>query len=169
MCYSAQIASDFRTYQRLGGDLDLDAYIQMAGWSKKHGTWTQRVPKGLRSAFLDSTDPAEQDAKAAALDAYQAAALALEEELAAQGARLAKAKAVLAGPKPTRKAEIDQRVAAEKIAAARAKLIEVHDHAVGDGYDRMWPGGTTPVLMRDPATGRVRTGLANGLNGAREH
>jgi len=156
MCYSAQIASDFRTYQRLGGDLDLDAYIQMAGWSKKHGTWTQRVPKGLRNAFLDSTDPAEQDAKAAALDAYQAAALALEEELAAQGARLAKAKAVLAGPKPTKKAENDQRVAAKKIAAARAKLVEVHDHAVGDGYDRIWPGGITPVLMRDPATGERR-------------
>ncbi|WP_369928789.1 hypothetical protein [Xanthomonas sp. NCPPB 2632] len=103
MCYSAQIASDFRTYQRLGGDLDLDAYIQMAGWSKKQGTWTQRVPKGLRNAFLDSTDPAEQDAKAAALDAYQAAALTLEEELAAQRARLVKAKAVLAALSRTRR------------------------------------------------------------------
>lgn len=156
MCYSAQIQADFRAYQRFGGNLDLDAYVKMAGWSKRNGTWIQSVPKGIRNAFLDSTEPDEQEARAAALDAYQAAALALEQELAEQTARLAKAQMVLAGPKPTKKAETDQRVATKKIANAKSKLAEVHDHARDDGYARIWPGGITPVLIRDPATGERR-------------
>lgn len=156
MCYSAQIQSNFRAYQRFGGTLDLDAYVKMAGWSRRNGTWIQGVPKGIRNAFLDSTEPDEQEARAAALDAYQAATLALEQELAEQTARLAKAQSVLAGAKPTKKAETDQRVATRKIANAKAKLADVHDQAKGDGYERIWPGGITPVLIRDPATGERR-------------
>lgn len=54
MCYSAQIQADFQAYQRFGGTLDLNAYVNMAGWSKRNGTWIQSVPKGIRNALLPS-------------------------------------------------------------------------------------------------------------------
>ncbi|UPG86868.1 SOS response-associated peptidase family protein [Luteibacter aegosomatis] len=156
MCYSAQIVADFSKYRRHGGELDIHAYVQMAGWARQKGTWIKGVPKAMRNAFVDSTVPDEQEAMAVALDAYREAAAALEQEIAKQSARLAKAEGVLAGPKPTKTAENDRRVATNKIAAARAKLAEVADHTGGAEYARIWPGDLTPVLIRDHATGERR-------------
>lgn len=156
MCYSAQILADFTKYRRLGGDLDLEAYVEMAGWSRKRGNWIKGVPKAIRNAFVDSAVPEEQDARAAALGAYREAEAVLEQEISAQSDRLARAEVVLAGPKPTKKASTDQRVATDKIEAARAKLAQVSDHAAGAEYARIWPGGVVPVVIRDHVTGERR-------------
>ena len=156
MCYSAQILADFSKYRRLGGELDLEAFVVMAGWSRDAGTWIKGVPKAMRNAFVDSTVPEEQEARAAARAAYAEAAAALEQELAEQSDRLARAEYILAGPRPTKKAENDRRVATNKIAAASAKLAEVTDRSAGQEYSRIWPGGLTPVLIRDHVTGERR-------------
>lgn len=156
MCYSAQILADFSKYRRLGGELDLEAFVVMAGWSREAGTWIKGVPKTMRNAFVDSTVPEEQAARAASLAAYQAAASVLEDRIGEQAERLAKAEAVLAGPKPTKKAANDQRVATNKIEADRAKLVQVTDRTAGAEYVRIWPGGVTPVLIRDHVTGERR-------------
>lgn len=153
MCYSAQILADFTKYRRFGGELDLKAFVEMAGWTRQKGTWIKGVPKAMRNAFVESTVPEEQEAREASLVAYREAAASLEQEIAEQSERLARAQIVLAGPKPTKKAETDRRVATNKIGAARARLAQVTDHAAGEGYARIWPGGVTPVLIRDPATG----------------
>jgi hypothetical protein len=156
MCYSAQIYADFRVYQRLGGELDLDAYVEMAGWTRKKGNWIKGVPKAMRDVFLNSTVPDEQEAREAAVAAYKDAAVALEQEILEQSDRLARAEYVLAGPKPTKKAANDKRVATNKIAAANAKLAEVTDRSAGKEYARVWPGGLMPVLIRDAETGERR-------------
>ncbi|WP_250624371.1 SOS response-associated peptidase family protein [Pinirhizobacter soli] len=156
MCYSAQILADFSKYRRLGGDLDLKAYVEMAGWTRQKGNWVKGVPKVMRDVFLDSTVPYEQEAREAAMAAYRDAAAALEQEIAEQSERLARTQVVLAGPKPTKKAANDQRVATNKIAAARAALAQVTDRRAGQDYARVWPGGLMPVLMRDPETGQRR-------------
>jgi len=156
MCYSAQILADFSKYRRLGGDLDLQAYVEMAGWTRQKGNWVKGVPKAMRDVFLDSTVPDEQEARDAAMAAYRDAAAALEQEIAEQSERLARAEVVLAGPKPTKKAANDLRVATNKIAAARAALAQVTDRRAGQDYARVWPGGLMPVLMRDPETGERR-------------
>ncbi|NID15368.1 SOS response-associated peptidase [Luteibacter yeojuensis] len=156
MCYSAQILAEFEKYVRYGGDLDLRVFVEMAGWARKKGVWIKGVPKAMRNAFVGSTAPEEQEARAVSLAAYQDAAAVLEQEIAEQSERLARAQVVLAGPKPTKKAENDRRVATNKIAGARAKLDQVTDRAAGEGYARIWPGGVTPVLIRDPATGERR-------------
>ncbi len=153
MCYSAKVLADFRAYQRLGGRLDMPAFARLAGWAADAGTWMSAVPKGMRNAFLALSSPEDVEARDAALNAYRMAALAQEQQIAEQTARLTKAQAALQGPKPTKKAETEQRVATNKIAAARRKLAEVNDFATGDGYDRIWPGHYAPVLIRDPATG----------------
>lgn len=156
MCYSAQILADFTKYRRHGGHMDIKAFVDMAGWTRKKGTWIKGVPKAMRNAFVDSTAPEEEEAREVSRAAYREAAAALEDEIAKQSARLAKAEAVLAGPKPTKTAENDRRVATNKIASARARLAEVSDHAGGAEYARIWPGGLTPVLIRDHATGERR-------------
>lgn len=156
ICYSAQIWADFKKYQRLGGELDIEGYVKLAGWAKAKGAWIKAVPKAMRNAFMEPTGPAEQEAKDAALEAYRAAELDLQREIAEQTERLEKAKVVLAGPKPTKKAATDQRVAGDKIKAAEKRLAEVRDFAARDGYDRIWPGHFAPLLIRDPATGERR-------------
>jgi len=153
MCYSAKILADFRAYQRFGGALDMPAFAKLAGWAAEAGTWMSAVPKAMRNAFLASSLPEDEDARNAALEAYRVAALAQEHLIAEQTDRLTRAEAVLAGPKPTKKAATDKRVATNKIAEARRKLAEVGDLAVQDGFDRIWPGHYAPVLIRDPATG----------------
>jgi hypothetical protein len=70
---------------------------------------------------------------------------------------------VLASPKPTKKAETDPRAASKRIAAAKAKLAEIHDHAVGDGYERIWPGGITAVLMRVAMTDSTYIHVPSGF------
>ncbi|NID17247.1 SOS response-associated peptidase family protein [Luteibacter yeojuensis] len=153
MCYSAKILADFRIYQRYGGTLDMRAFAKLAGWAAEAGTWMSAVPKSMRNAFLASAIPEDEEARKAALEAYRAAALAQERLIAEQTERLTRAESVLAGPKPTKKAATDKRVATNKIAEARRKLSEVNDFAIQDGFDRIWPGYYAPVLIRDPATG----------------
>jgi putative SOS response-associated peptidase YedK len=153
VCYSAQIYADHKKYERLGGTLDLRAYVKMFWQRKKGGDWVKRVPKAMRDAFAQPRNAGEQEAHAAAAEAYRAAALVYEQEITAQTERMAKAKAVLASPKPTKKAANDQRIAGDKIRAAEAKLAEINDRTETNGMGRIWPGSFCPVLIRDPATG----------------
>lgn len=153
MCYSAQIYADFRKYERFGGTLDLRAFVKMFWERKKSGDWVRKVPKAMRDSFANPRNAGEAELKAIAAEADRAAALELEKEIATQTERLAKAQAVLASPKPTKKAETDQRVATNKIAAAKAKLAELGKVANADGLGRIWPGSYCPVLIRDHATG----------------
>jgi putative SOS response-associated peptidase YedK len=152
MCYSAQIWADYRKYQRFGGTLDIKAYTALAGWTRKKGAWIKSVPKAMRRSVLDHDSlPPELFQEAEAAEAEGIAAITADIE--AQMARLYEAEAKLASPKPTKKAANDARVAANKIAAARAKLDDIASPARADGIDRIWPGHFAPVLIRDPETG----------------
>ena len=153
MCYSAEVWEDFRRYERLGGTLDIHAFAQMMEARRFSGDLFKAVPKAMREPFEHPRNDGERTIQQKMLEAYRAASLVIEEEIAAQTERLVKAEAVLASPKPTKKAENDKRVATNKIAAARERLQEVQSQAETDGYGRMWPGQFAPVLIRDPVTG----------------
>ncbi|AIF46372.1 SOS response-associated peptidase family protein [Dyella japonica] len=153
MCYSAEVWEDFRLYERLGGTLDIHAFAKMMEARRFTGDLFKVVPKAMREPFLHPRNEGEKGVKEKMLEAHRAATLAIEEEIAVQTERLVKAEAVLASPKPTKKAKTDKRVATNKIAAAREKLDEIQSHAKSDGYGRMWPGQFAPVLIRDPETG----------------
>ncbi|GLQ96491.1 SOS response-associated peptidase family protein [Dyella mobilis] len=153
MCYSAQIFADFRKYERLGGALDLRAFVKMFWQRRKSGDWVRKVPKAMRDAFANPRDAGEAEINAIAIDANRSAALALETEIAEQTERKLKADAVLASPKPTKKAENDRRVAGNKIEAAQAKLDQLGATANAEGLGRIWPGSYCPVLVRDHKTG----------------
>jgi len=154
MCYSAQIYADFKKYERLGGHLDLRAFVKTFWEREKRGDWVKKVPKAMRDSFAQPRNADEAEVNAIAVEAYREAAVVLEQEVAEQTERLTKAMAVLASPKPTKKAETDQRVATNKIAAAQTKLADLAKPAEGDGFGRIWPGYYAPVLVRDHVTGK---------------
>lgn len=151
MCYSAQIWADFKKYQRLGGELDVKAFMKMAGWTRTKGSWIRTVPKALRASLIEARDIDEGLAKIAAV-AEEEGIAAITVDMDVQITRLAQATSKLAS-KPTKKAENDARVATNKIAAARSKLEEIAAPPPADGVSRIWPGHFAPVLIREPETG----------------
>lgn len=155
MCYSAQIAADFRAYQRLGGVLDIHAFVKTFYELGKKGTFPTLVPRAVRDAFTDPLNAGEETVHNAVLDAYRATALVYEGIIAEQSERLAKAEAALAR-KPTKSAEKQKRAATNKIEATQAKLATLGEHAAGDGWGRIWPGHYAPVLVHDPESGERR-------------
>jgi Uncharacterized conserved protein len=152
MCYSAEVWADFRQYERMGGTLDVRAFVDLFGALGQHGTVAQLIPRAVRDAFAQPANAGERDAREALLDAYRAASLVCEQIIAQQSVRLATAEDKLAS-KPTKAAANEQRVATGKIAAAKAKLAALVEHAQADGWSRIWPGHYVPVLVRDPVTG----------------
>ncbi len=153
MCYSAQVWADFKKYERLGGRLDVSAFSRLFFERGKKGDFIKLVPRAMRDAFAHPRNDGEKQVQDTALEAYRAVSLVYEEVIAKQTERLVKAEKTLAGPKPTKTAANDQRVATDKINDARAKLAELGQIAENDGYGRIWPGSYAPVLIRDPATG----------------
>jgi putative SOS response-associated peptidase YedK len=79
--------------------------------------------------------------------ARRVAALKYESELSAQTERLAQAGAVLASPKPTKKAADDQRIASNKISAAQRNLEDLQRKEPVDKDSRIYPGQYAPVMI----------------------
>ena len=159
MCYSAQIWSDFRKYQRLGGRLDIAAFVEMAGWTKDKGTWIKSVPAGLRRSLIDVTGREPflgengSDLFKAVAEAEAQAVYDLTAEVDRQEQRIAKANLVLASSRPTKAAQNELRVASKKRDDALRRIeAETHLSQSGD-TDRIWPGHFAPVLIRHPETG----------------
>jgi len=150
MCYSAQVWADFHKYERLGGQMNIQAFVKLVGWARRQGNWIKTVPKATRQALAQAGDAA---LAAMAAEAEQEAAKAVQEDIDFQQQRLDKAEEKLASPKPTKAAANDKRIATDKIEAGRGKLASLGKPASADGIDRIWPGHFAPVLMRDPVTG----------------
>lgn len=154
MCYSAEVAADFHTYQRMGGALSIKEFAALFYHQGKAGTFTKLVPRAVRDSFAHPHDAAEREIHDSVIEAYRAVILHYEGIVAEQTERLSKANAVLASPKPTKKAETDKRVAQNKIRDAELRIAEAQQSAKEhDGFARIWPGHFCPVLIRDPETG----------------
>ena len=71
----------------------------------------------------------------------------LQQQLAAQVDRLAKAEAALAAGKVTKKATDDRRIATDKVAQLRARLNDLRRTTPAEGHARIYPGVYAPVLV----------------------
>jgi hypothetical protein len=69
VCYSAQVWSDFQKYERLGGKLDIKAYVELFWERKRSGDWIKVIPKGMRDGFMHPRNASEEEAKVASLAA----------------------------------------------------------------------------------------------------
>ncbi|MEO8808885.1 MAG: SOS response-associated peptidase family protein [Rhodanobacter sp.] len=147
MCYSAQIKADFHQFQREWGALiSLERFAELF-WSKRHdGQWV-KIPRAMREAFRHPRGEREFELAKLVAEADREQAQRYENELAAQSERLARAEAVLAGPRPTRKAADEKRIAGNKITAAQRNLDELRRPGLTDRDSRIFPGQYAPVMI----------------------
>jgi hypothetical protein len=125
MCYSAQVWSDFRRYQRAyGAHIDYQAFAELL--RRRQQGEKLLLPKGMTDAFKWSTPdgPEAQECRDLVL-AYEGSLVPqLHEKLEAQRLRLAKAEARLS-VKPSKAASEDQRIATNNIADLQRKLADI--------------------------------------------
>lgn len=149
MCYSAQVWADWRRYRKLGGELDINGFVRLLDEMGGTPGWIRKIPKATRDSLLDVRSEAGIALAKAVREANRAAEGMLREELDAQTARLNGAEAVLAGPKPTKKAANDQRIATDKISRAQRDLDDLVRTELLDRDSRMYPGNYVPVLVAE--------------------
>jgi putative SOS response-associated peptidase YedK len=147
MCYSAQIKADYHDFVReWGAVVSVKRFVELFWEKRKDGHWT-RIPKAMREAFRK---PEGEDGFALAkvvAEADREQAERYQAELSTQTARLKKAEAVLAGSRPTKKAADDQRIATNKIQAARRNLDDLQRAELVDRDARIFPGSYAPVMI----------------------
>ncbi|ALD92996.1 hypothetical protein CR3_3810 [Cupriavidus gilardii CR3] len=151
MCYAAQIKADFRKFTReYGAVMSLRQFFELFWQKRKEQEW-QKLPKAMRVAFAHAGSAEDGDAAERELAALIAAgdrelANALEAELFRQRARLAEAERALAG-RPTRKAENEQRIAADKIARLQQNLADLQRVTPTPEDAMIFPGYYAPVMI----------------------
>jgi putative SOS response-associated peptidase YedK len=147
MCYSAQIKADYHQFQReWGAIVSLERFTELFWHKRRDGQWA-RIPKAMREAFRHPRGEGEFELARLVAEGDREQARRLEDELSAQSERLAKAETVLAGPRPTGKAAQDQRIAGNKIAAARRRLDDLRRTELVDEDARIFPGQYAPVMI----------------------
>ncbi|MEO8748277.1 MAG: SOS response-associated peptidase family protein [Rhodanobacter sp.] len=147
MCYSAQIKADYHDFMReWGATISVERFVELFWEKRKHGGWS-RIPKAMREAFRRPRDEAGFELARLVAEGDREQAHTWQVELTAQSARRAQAEIVLAGPKPTRKAADTERIATNKIEAARRHLEDLQRHDLLDRDARLFPGGYAPVMI----------------------
>jgi putative SOS response-associated peptidase YedK len=147
MCYSAQIKADYHDFLREHGAVISLKRFSALFWEKRQdGQWT-KIPKAMREAFRRAGGEDEFELAKLVAEADREQALKYESELSAQTERLAQAGAVLASPKPTKKAADDQRIASNKISAAQRNLEDLQRKEPVDKDSRIYPGQYAPVMI----------------------
>ena len=123
MCYSAEVQEDYRWYVRtFGAKIDIADFVRL--YTARLSDKNIRIRKAMDAAFAHPKSNDERKIKAL-IDEYETSQAAkLEQELFKQKKRLADAQRVLKA-KPTKKAQEDQRIAAQKIDWALGKLNDL--------------------------------------------
>lgn len=146
MCYSAQIWSEFRKFEReFGAVWDIRQYVRFFWERRKDGTW-RKIPKRMKDAFADPRSDAGRELARVIADGDAEDAHALEAELFKQKTRLTNAERTLR-TKSTRKAENDRRIASDKIARAQRNLDDLRRREPLPRDSRMFPGWYANVMI----------------------
>lgn len=148
MCYSAQIRSSYAKYVRAwGADVNIREFFRLY-WLRGQGAKV-RIPKAIDTWFSEPTNGDERQILDL-IESWKASeAGRLESELFAQMQRLNNATRALANGKPTKKAAEDERIATNKIEAARTKLAALRRSGLEPDDARIFPGWYAPVLTAD--------------------
>jgi len=148
MCYSAQVYADYKKYCRMfGATMSVEEFYR-AFWMRDNEPKARiKIPKAVELSFSTPTTEDEQRIKALIDRHNDTEALRIEQELFKQRTRLVAAERVLAGPRPTKKAGEDQRIATDKIAKAQRGLADLRRTDVHPRDERIFPGTYCPVLV----------------------
>jgi putative SOS response-associated peptidase YedK len=148
MCYSAQVYADWRKFSRMFGATMSVGEFYRTFWQRNNEPEAKvKIPKAMEQAFADPQTDDERRIKVE-IDAWRTGeATRLEQELFAQRKRLADAERVLAGPKPTKKAADDARIAPAKLERARGALADLQRTELEPRDSRIFPGVYAPVMV----------------------
>lgn len=147
MCYSAQVWANWRRYRKQGGELDIEGFVRLLDEMGGTPGWIRKILKATRDSLLDVRTEEGMALSKAVREANRAAEVMLRDELQVQTDRLTAAEAVLAGPKPTKKAANDQRIATDKVSRAKRDLEDLVRTELLDRDSRIYPGNYVPVLV----------------------
>ena len=142
MCYSAQIISDYRKYERHGGSMSLKDFAAL--WIRDPAKIMKRpkAPKALED-LVSSMDPAIKEM----IDAWNAEEVAeLEPELFKQRKRVADAERKLL-TKVTKKAQDDVRIGTNKVEQIKGWLDDFKRKTLEPRDERIFPQWYAPVLV----------------------
>lgn len=146
MCYSAQIWSEFRKFEReFGAVMDVQQYVRFFWEKRKDGTW-RKIPKRMKDAFDEPRDDAEREIAGIIREGDAEEAHAIEAELFKQKTRLTSAERSLLA-KVTKKAENDKRIATDKIARAQRNLDDLRRKEPLPRDSRIFPGWYADVMI----------------------
>jgi putative SOS response-associated peptidase YedK len=147
MCYSAEVQEDYRWYIRtFGAKMSIADFVHL--YTARLADPKIRIAKAMDAAFAHPKTADERAIKAL-IDEYETSQAAkLEQELFKQKKRLADAQRALK-IKPTKKAQEDQRIAAQKIDWALGKLNDLRRNELKDKDSRIFPGWYAPVMIRE--------------------
>lgn len=148
MCYSAQVHAEWKKFTRMFGATMSVGEFYRTFWTRDHEPAARvKIPKAMELAFNEPTTDDERRIKEL-IDLHNAAeATRIEQELFAQRTRLVAAERVLAGPKPTKKALSDLRIATDKIARAQRGLADLRRSELEPKDGRIFPGVYCPVMV----------------------
>lgn len=148
MCYSAQVHADWKKFTRMFGATMSVGEFYKTFWLRDNEPDAKiKIPRGVELAFSEPSNEDEARIKAL-IDAHAAVeATRIEQELFTQRTRLVAAERVLAGPKPTKKAGNDQRIASDKIARAQRGLTDLRRTELEPRDGRIFPGVYCPVMV----------------------
>lgn len=150
MCYSAQIEASYKAFVRkYGAGIDIHEYVRIANRDLQRAREAARVPRAVALSFVDGESAAEREIAAAFLHGLAAQVQDEQAEIRALQERLQDAQARLAGPKPTKKAADDVRIATRKIEAAERRLATLRRVDLQPADSRLWPGQHVPVMISD--------------------
>lgn len=145
MCYSALCWADYKRYVReFGATISIRDFAKLYGYKPIR---KRKTPKALDDVFRRA-DSADEQAIAADIEEIKHAEIAKwQQELFKQKKRLADAERVLAGPKPTKKAAEDTRIAGNKVAQLLRWLATAERQSIEPEDSRLYPGVFVPVMI----------------------
>ncbi len=145
MCYSAQIWSAWRKFERMwhaGMSIKEFADLYINGTTDLR----LRIPKAMDLGFLDPQTDAEREIKALIDERNARQAAEWEQELFKQRKRLADAERTLQ-TKVTKAATESRRIAADKVEWLLGKLADLRRTEPKDRDARIFPGWYAPVMV----------------------
>lgn len=144
MCYSAQVHSEFRQYQReTGSEMDIDSYVRIYWWPEgRDPSRRPKVPRAVERDLLERGPP-ELAALVRRWDNWEVDQLT--QELFKQRRRVADAERALQ-KRETKKAREDVRIGTNKVRSAQRRLDTLKGKA-SDQDRRIYPGMYCPVVV----------------------
>ena len=146
MCYSAQVHSEFRQYQReTGSEMDIDSYVRIYWWDEgRDPSRRPKVPRAIERDLLERGPPELADL-IRRWDVWEVDQLT--QVLFKQRRRVADAERAMQ-KRETKKAREELRIGANKLRGAQRRLETLKDKT-GDQDRRIYPGMYCPVVVSE--------------------